>query len=164
MSEEEKKKEDEQKKVDPSGSEKNYIEAIEKLKASSVDKNEYDKVLNENKQLLDTLVSGKATEPNKETKKEVDLATLRNELFNKDNTNLKYAEKALQLRKELITRGETDPFLPVGQKIMPNGEDMAAAERVAKTLEECIKYANGDSDIFTTELQRVMVDSGPRRR
>ncbi len=152
--------------VTPDGTEKNYLEAIEKLKANSVNRDEYEKVLAENKQLLESIVNGTAeSEKGSEREEEtIDLDELRNSLFNEENTNLEYATKALKLRQELIKRGETDPFLPYGQKILPTDEDIAAADRVAKALEDCVEYAQGDSDIFTTELQRIMVDSAPRKR
>ena len=35
---------------------------------------------------------------------------------------------------------------------------------VADALEDCIEAANGDSAIFTNELQRIMVNTAPQRR
>lgn len=151
-------------KVETGGSEKNYIDVIQKLKADSVDKKEYEKVLKENKQLLDTLVSGKQEEKPAKKEETVDIDELRDNLFNKDNNNLEYTKKALKLRKELMEKGEVDPFLPNGTQIKPDMVDEAAADKVAKILEHCIEYAEGDSEVFTNELQRVMVDSGPSRR
>lgn len=151
-------------KVETGGSEKNYIDVIQKLKADSVDKKEYEKVLKENKQLLDTLVSGKQEEKPAKKEETVNIDELRDNLFNKDNNNLEYTKKALKLRKELMEKGEVDPFLPNGTQIKPDMVDEAAADKVAKILEHCIEYAEGDSEVFTNELQRVMVDSGPSRR
>lgn len=138
----------------------NYIEAIKEMKKNTVDKAAYDKLKEENTQLLTALVNGEKVEI--ESKVEpIDINKLRDDLFNKENSNLEYITKALQLRDELIARGEKDPFLPYGNKIMPTKEDVEAANRVAEKLKECIEYADGDSDIFTTELQRIMVDSAP---
>ena len=62
-----------------------------------------------------------------------------------------------------MARGETDPFLPVGKRIVPEQSDIEAANRVAEHLRECIEIANGDSAVFTNELQRRMIDTLPRR-
>lgn len=156
--------EDEKTETETVGTEKNYIEIINKMKANSVDKEEYKKVVAENKQLLDSIVNGsKSDEPAPKTEP-VDLDKLRDDLFNKDNTNLEVAIKTLQLRDALIAKGEPDPFLPTGIKIIPDDEDQRAAERVAKVLKETIEEADGDDQMFTNELQRKMVDSGPTRR
>jgi Ser-tRNA(Ala) deacylase AlaX len=142
--------------------ESNYIEAIQELKANSVDKTAYEKVVAENKQLLNSLVKGETVDTQREVN--IDIKALRNDLFNGENTNLDYISKSLQLRNELIKRGEKDPFLPHGAQIIPTEEDIATANRVASALQSCVDYADGDSNIFTTELQRIMVDSVPLRR
>lgn len=142
--------------------ESNYIEAIQELRANSVDKTVYEKVVAENKQLLNSLVKGETVDTQREVN--IDIKALRNDLFNGENTNLDYISKSLQLRNELIKRGEKDPFLPHGAQIIPTEEDIATANRVASVLQSCVDYADGDSNIFTTELQRIMVDSVPLRR
>lgn len=131
-----------------------YIETIKKMKETMVDKDEYDKVKAENKQLLDTVINGGDVATDNEVEKPVDINALRDELFNKENTNLGYVEKALKLRSELMARGEPDPFLPVGSQITPTDFDIQTAEKVATVLQECVDYAQGDSAIFTNELMR----------
>ena len=123
-----------------------------------VDKDEYEKVKAENKQLLDTVINGGDVATENETNKPIDLNTLRDELFNKENTNLGYVEKALKLRSELIAQGEPDPFLPVGSQISPTDYDIQTAEKVANVLQECVDYAQGDSGVFTNELMRRTTD------
>lgn len=58
----------------------------------------------------------------------------------------------------MISEGKPDPFLPVGKQILPTDEDIACAEKVASVLKECVNYAEGDSAVFTNELQRRLVD------
>ena len=41
---------------------------------------------------------------------------------------------------------------------MPTDDDVKTAEKVAQVLQECVDYAEGDSAVFTNELQRRMVD------
>ena len=142
-----------------------YIEAIREMKQNSVSKEAYEKLKEENKQLLDSLINGKQVEI-KQTKEPVDVAMLRKKLFNDTQplSNLDYASNALELRDALIEQGEMDPFLPYGQNISPTDEDIQKAEKVATIMRECIEYAEGDSELFTNELQRRMIDSMPIRK
>lgn len=135
-----------------------YIETIKKMKESMVDRADYDKLKRENKELLDSVLNGADYEAPAQEEK-VDINKLREDLFAGDNNNLEFVEKALKLRTELIENGEPDPFLPVGKQITPTDDDIASAERVAKVLQECVDYAQGDSQIFTTELQRRTIDT-----
>lgn len=135
----------------------NYIEALKEMKENSVPKEAYIKLKEENKQLLQSLVNGETRESESPVEK-VDVDELRNDIFNKDLNNLDYIKKTLKLREELINRGEKDPFLPYGKNILPTDDDIEKAEKVANVLQECVDIADGDSDIFTNELQRRLVD------
>jgi hypothetical protein len=138
-----------------------YLSVIKDLKKNTVSKSSYDKLREENKQLLNSLVNGETIE--QEKPKEVDIDKLRKELFNEDANvnNLTFISKALELRSALIEKGEPDPFLPIGNRIAPTDEDILKASKVATILEECVEYSQGDSSVFTNELQRRMVDSSP---
>ena len=143
----------------------NYIEAIKEMKANSVDKAAYDKLKEENKQLLDALING--GQVTQELQKEpVDIDSLRKRLFGGEAelSNLDYMKTALELREALLDQGSPDPFLPYGQNIAPTDEDIRTADRVAEAIKSCIDYADGDSEIFTNELQRIMVDTSPVKR
>ena len=143
----------------------NYIEAIKEMKANSVDKAAYDKLKEENKQLLDALING--GQVTQELQKEpVDIDSLRKRLFGGEVelSNLDYMKTALELREALLDQGSPDPFLPYGQNIAPTDEDIRTADRVAEAIKSCIDYADGDSEIFTNELQRIMVDTSPIKR
>lgn len=85
------------------------------------------------------------------------------ELFNHENSNLKTVELALELRKNLMAEGKEDPFLPVGKNITPTDEDRRSAEKVAEIFQECVDYAQGDSQVFTNELMRRTNDVRIRR-
>lgn len=134
-----------------------YIEAIKEIKQNSVDREAYNKLREENKRLLNSLVNGESIDVKKE--EPVNIDELRDKLFNKESTNLEYISNALKLREELMKQGKPDPFLPAGKNIIPTEEDIKTANRVAKVLQECVDYADGDSNVFTNELQRVTVDS-----
>lgn len=140
-----------------------YIKAIKEIKEKSVSREAYDKLKEEKRQLLESLVNGTAERDTEAEPEKVDINNLRKELFggNDNMTNLEYVTKALQLRKELINQGKQDPFLPAGNKVIPTEEDINTANRVAKVLQDCVDYADGDSAVFTTELQRLTIDTGP---
>lgn len=143
--------------ADPST--KDYLDAINQLKANSVSKSEYDKLKADNKELLNAIVNGTRIEPPAPPAPQKDLHELREKVFNEDQTNLQYWTNVLELRNELISRGERDPFLPYGNKIIPTNDDYESAQRVANVVQQCINYANGDSAVFTNELQRCTVDT-----
>ena len=142
----------------------NYIEAIKEIKANSVSKQAYDKLKEENKQLLDSLINGKEIELPKQ-KEPVDVNKIRSKLFDeaKSLSNLEYVSTALKLRDALIEKGEPDPFLPYGQNISPTDEDIIKADKVATVMKECVEYADGDSELFTNELMRRTNDAMPAK-
>lgn len=143
-----------------------YIAAIEEMKANTVSRDAYNKLRNENKQLLDALVSGKEITP-QEPKNEPSIAELRKKLFNVDGdmSNLDYVETALSLRNSLIEAGERDPFLPYGDKVDITSEQIDLANKVAAGLQEMVDFAEGDSGVFSAEYQRRVKDTTiPRGR
>ena len=142
-----------------------YIAAIEELKASTVSRDAYNKLRNENKQLLDALVSGQ--EPPQKPVEKPSIDEMRKKLFNIDGTmsNLEYVENVLSLRDALIESGERDPFLPYGDKVDITTEQIDAANRVASGLREMADFAEGDSGVFSAEYQRKVKDTSiPRGR
>lgn len=145
--------------------ENDYIQAINELKANTVDKSQYEKLKAENKKLLDSLVSGQTPEITKIVEKP-DINELRKKLFDPDNnlSNLEYVDNMLKLRNVLIENGDRDPFLPIGEKVEITADTVQKAENVANVLQECVDYAEGDSGIFTAQLQRIMKDNGPIKR
>ena len=139
-----------------------YVEIIQQMKQTTVSKDKYDRLAEDNKKLMKALANGEQIEA--EPVKGPDVDALRKDLFNVDSqhTNLEFITKSLELRQALIDAGEKDPFLPWGQKITPDESDIATAERVADVLQQCVDYADGDNLVFTNELQRRMIDTAPR--
>lgn len=133
-----------------------YIEAINTLKANSVDRSKYEALKAENKKLLDSIVNGTEVALPHDEKKSIE--ELRANYLKEDQSNLDYISNALKLREALMAEGNPDPFLPVGEQILPTDEDIATANKVAEVLQECVDYAEGDSNVFTNELQRRLVD------
>lgn len=139
-----------------------YIEQIKRLKETSVSKDDYNKLKADNKKLIDALANGTQLEGKVEPKTSAveNINTLRKKLFGKGNNlnNLEYCKTAVELRDALIEKGERDPFLPFGHNVVATDSDYETANRVASVMKECIDYADGDSDIFTNELQRRTID------
>ena len=145
-----------------------YITAINDLKATTVSRDAYNKLKQENKQLLDSLVSGTMPEGMAQKAERPSIDEMRKKLFSgsEDISNLEYVKLNLALRDALIESGAEDPFLPVGEKVRITQEQIDTANRVATVLQECVDFADGDSGIFTAELQRRTVDNlkGARRK
>ena len=140
-----------------------YIKALKEMKERTVPKEQYDKVKEENKQLLQTLIEGGSI-PQDQEENPVDLKELRKELFSRESdlTNIEFTEKMLKLRKEVINQGGRDPFLPIGDHVRLTPDQIESASRTADVLEECVEMARGDSGVFTAELQRRTKDVMPK--
>jgi hypothetical protein len=141
-----------------------YIAALNEMKQNSVSKEQYQKLKDDNKKLLDALVSNKQIDIPEE--KPVNVDELRTKLFKNEQglSNLEFIDTALQLRDALIAKGEPDPFLPIGSKVQPDYDMVEKADNVAKCLKEMVDFAEGDSGIFNAEYQRRVVDTMPTRK
>lgn len=140
-----------------------YVSAVNELKANTVSKADYEKLLADNKTLTNQVLNGQYVKQQGD-EPTVDIDQLRHELYASDisnMSNLEFVTKQLALRKAIIDRGERDPFLPNGHDYVPNAADEAAAQKVADGLQYCVDYANGDSGIFTATLNSITVDTNP---
>ena len=148
------------------GNETDYIAEIQKLKANTVSLDDYNRLKADNKKLISALASGETIGSTEPSNPEKNINDLREKLLKNGNTmnNLEYVQTAVELRDALIAQGQRDPFLPYGEGVLPTAEDVECANRVANVYKECIEYADGDPDIFTSELQRRTVDAGPIKR
>ena len=131
-----------------------YLAAIKELKENSVDRSEYDKLKAENKKLINAVVNGQPADDVDGKSQVRQTEQIREELFNREHSNLEYVKLALELREALMSEGKPDPFLPMGSQIAPTADDVEKAEKVAQVYQECIDYADGDSKLFTQELMR----------
>lgn len=133
-----------------------YISAINEIKQNTVSKDQYLKLKEDNRKLLDSLVNGGQLEK-EEIKKPVDIEGLRNDLFGdkpKQMNNLDFISNALKLRIAIIENGGLDPFVPTGHKVQTTHNDYESAQRVADVLQECVDYADGNPEVFNDELKR----------
>ena len=152
---------DEEKKTVETGAvddpQQDYLEAIKNLKQNTVDKAKYEQSEAERKRLLNMVVNGQTVDVPEEPKHR-EINVIRNELFNKEHNNLDYIKLSLELRNALIAEGQPDPFLPYGRQISPTRKDEEIADKVAQVYQECVDFAEGDSELFTNELMRRTKD------
>lgn len=142
-----------------------YIKTIQDLKTNTVSKETYLKQVEDNKKLLEALANGETIETGKKVSHRP-VQEIRDDLFNKENNNLQFWMKALELRGAVLEDEGKDIFLPVGHEYQVTDADINAANKVADVVQQCIDYAEGDSMVFTNELQRRTNDTPqlPRRR
>lgn len=142
----------EEKKVDPN---KNAIEALKKLKANSVSKEDYEKLEEQNRQLLDTIINGNGSVVAPSEKEGPTMEELAKELTSdKRMTNLEFWKKHLAFRKLAMEQGMTDTLVPVGEKVSPTAIDYASAEKTVQAIQECIDASDNDPIAFNNELRR----------
>lgn len=140
-----------------------YIKAIKDLKSNTVSKEVYLKQVEDNKKLLNALANGETVETTKV--KHRPTQEIRDDLFNNENNNLEFWKKTLELRAAVLEDEGKDIFLPVGHEYQASENDINTANKVADVVQQCIDYADGDSMVFTNELQRRTNDTAlPRRR
>lgn len=143
-----------------------YIQAINELKQNSVDRAQYDKLREENKRLLNTLVTNQQIEQTK-PKREIDVRAIEKKLSKGSRmTSLEGFQAALDIRQADLDAGKIDPFIDANNK-NPSPYDLEQAQRRADIYQEIIDYAHGDKDLFAQELSRRMVDPAgyiPRKK
>lgn len=136
----------------------NYIEAINKLKSTTVSKEKYDQLKEENANLLNSLINGNQVTAVTESEAKPTAAELRKELFTKEHNDLEYAKLTLQLRDAVKEETGVDCFVSNSTLQPAKDEDYASAEKVAKVLQECIDNSNGDNGIFMAHLTNRIND------
>ena len=132
-----------------------YIETINKLKANSVSKEEYLKLRNENKQLLDALASNQVVEVTAEPKR--DITEVRKELFtNHSNlSNRQICQDMMDLYDyELENRG-VNIFMPTDPQYIPTQDDITQVDNMVRGMKSALETANGNDLIFNQEIERL---------
>ena len=162
---------DPKKPSDPKPSEKksevDIAKAYAELKKNSVSREEYDRVLAEKDEIIKSVIDGGDVPGNgqgQQPKTKADIVALREELYGprcSELSNLEFWDKTLQLRDAVIEQEGYDPFLPYGSKIKPTEEDVKAANNVAEVVRDCIKEAEGNSEVFTAILQSRTNNDSP---
>lgn len=137
-----------------------YIDTINQLKASTVSKEQYDKLRDENKTLLESLVNGKSTETSstEETSKPSakELSSILNKMSKSGTTNLEYIATSLQYRDAYIEEFGKDPWCLTGKDSQPTTQDYIDMEEQAQGLKQLVEIADGNNEVFQREFTRVL--------
>lgn len=143
-----------------------YIEALAKIKENMVDKTKYDKLVDDNKKLVEALANGSHFEEedqeSTESSSEIAKRIFKNSKHYRND--LEFFTDALAYRDALIEEGQVDPFLPFNHEYAPDESDVQKAQDIADQLKECVEYAKGDPKLFTGELMRRGVKINTIRR
>lgn len=132
-----------------------YIQTIQELRETTIDRNVYNKLKDERDMLVKTLASGGSLTA-VEVEQARSLAECRADFLKKSKTQCEYMRKLLDLREAAIREGESDPFVAVGHKVKPTQADYDRAQEVADIYEECLEYAAGDDKVLINEVYRRM--------
>lgn len=145
--------------VETNSSATDYINAINQLKATTVSRDEYDALVAERKELINSIINGDsgATGSHEESAPDYDKikTDARNKLFGNPNaelSNLEYCKTALELREAVLKTEGIDIFVGSGHQFSAEQSDYDKAQRVADVIKECIDEAGGNSEIFTAQL------------
>lgn len=140
-----------------------YIDQINELKNNSVSKEQYNKILEENRNLLKSLVEGQPATSTEEEEPSRSMEEILKD-FNSDTSNLDHIKYVMELHNKRLEQGIND-FVPTGHEIQPTDDDIRDAKQVEDFLNDLIKTADGNPDVFNNEYQRRVVDPIlPRRK
>lgn len=136
-----------------------YIDAINELRKNSISKDKYEKLQEENKQLIDALKNGGQVEMVQEENKP-SLQELAEKLCQEDfePTNAEGWKTAIEFRKTMIDAGFRDPFLPNSRNYTYKEEDSARAQLISDTLEKMIDDSQGNPDMFNALGKQYVKD------
>lgn len=151
----------------PTGNEQDYVKAIQDLKQSTVSKEDYKKLQEDNARLIEALKNGDSVNL-VDTEEKKDINELRQELFQGLEggvPNLEMAKRLVALRTEIMKDPNAwDPALPNGKGYKYDPYDEEQADQVFQLLQSCIEYADGDEALFTQEFSRHIRDDGSMRK
>lgn len=132
-----------------------YIEALNKIKSSSVDKNLYNKVVEENKKLTNALANGEYN--NQPVVVEgPSYEDLEKRIVN-GKSNLDIITASLQHRKKLLEETGMDEYAcgtTTRRGYNPSADQLYQAELTAQQLTDLVDACDGDKDLFDTLLQK----------
>jgi hypothetical protein len=145
--------------VETNPSATDYINAINQLKATTVSRDEYDALVAERKELINSIINGEGGANANTEEAAPDYEKIktdaRNKLFGNPNgelNNLEYCKTALELREAVLKTEGIDIFVGSGHQFSPEQSDYDKAKRVADVIQECIDEAGGNSEVFTAQL------------
>lgn len=131
-----------------------YINAIQDLKESTVDKKLYNKIREERDALIKSLATGEGTTT--VVPEARSLVDCREDYKNPTASQCVRMERLLALRDAAIREGDPDPFVAVGHHVQPTAYDYQRAEEIADIYKECLEVAEGNDKVFMAEFYKRM--------
>ena len=136
-----------------------YISAINEMRNNSVSRDKYNKLKEDNRQLLDALINGGQIEvPTAEEKKSAQELTVEfHQMAGRKKgkpLDVEFSEKVLATRDAYIEETGEDPFLPSN----PTDTDYKNASDVEAFFRTCLEAADGNNDVFEREMSRHLVE------
>lgn len=138
-----------------------FLKAAKEVKEDTVPKAFADKQQEQIEKLTRYIVEGRDDEQISKPEKVRTTAELKQVLADEKTNNLEYAKAALELRKQVMERGEADPFLPKSTHTPVTSIDVEGAEKVATVLQECVDQCDGDPATFNFLFEKRLNDDSP---
>ena len=133
-----------------------YLDQIKELKSNSVSKQQYDKLMEENRNLLKSLVEGNTVSSTDDEEPSRSMEDILKD-FNSDASNLDHIKAVMELHEKHKEQGIND-FVPMGHNITPTDDDIEDAQKVEDFLNSLIESADGNPDVFNMEYQKRVTD------
>ena len=136
-----------------------YISAINEMRNNSVSRDKYNKLKEDNRQLLDALINGGQIEvPTAEEKKSAqELVNEFRELAGRKKgkpLDVEFSEKLIEMRDAFLEETGDDLFLPSN----PTDVDYKNAQDVEAFFRTCLEAADGNNDVYEREMSRHLVE------
>lgn len=128
---------------------------IQKLKETTVSRDEYDKLKKEKNEIITKFLNGSGRDGEENDFKKADADRISKRLMNTDNvqSNISYWTDVLQLRDYYLENDGKDIFLSGANT---SEDDRKKAQMIADTINDILKVADGDADVFNRELNRIL--------
>lgn len=140
------------------------IEIIKQLKQNTVSKDDYNKLLQKNNELMKAFAERpydpnikKAQEPTAEELDKMYLDNVKAIGSHNYHGNLEAAKKLLQLNDDRIRRGEGMVGLPT--KGTPTQEDVEGVERTWELMRYAVEKANGSESVYNAVIMDHLLDN-----
>lgn len=134
---------------------KTYLENLDALRNTTVSKEDYDRVVADNKRLATALANGDFSSGESDETANLDLESCRAKMFDgRRKTDMELFQDMMNLRNAAINAGERDPFLHNDPAHIPTMQEEQDAERIAREIQASLDYADGDPEVFRQEMLR----------
>lgn len=141
-----------------------YIQAINELKANTVDKAKYEASEAERKRLIKALVDGQQMTDLQSEAKELPsrLECYKKYKENNFKTDWEFWENFIELRDATIREYGKDPLVtgnygvsPTGEKVQPEYGEVEGMESFVENMRQLLDETKGDPELFTLRMSKI---------